>query len=46
MQIQARLSRWSMGGATGPKTIFILAEQGKERKKHPENETSPGTETL
>ena len=32
MQGQARLRRWSMGGATGPKTMFISTEQGKERK--------------
>ena len=45
MQSQARLRRWSMGGATGPKTMFISKEQGKE-KKHPENETSLGPETF
>ena len=32
MQGQARLCRWSMGGATGPKTMFSSMEQGEERK--------------
>ena len=32
MQGQARLRRWSMGGATGPKTMFSSTEQGEERK--------------
>ena len=32
MRGQARLRRWSMGGATGPITNFSSMERGKERK--------------
>ena len=32
MQGPVRLRRWSMGGATGPKTMFSSKEQGEERK--------------
>ena len=32
MQGQARLRRWSTGGATGPKTMFSSTEHGEERK--------------
>ena len=32
MQGQAQLRRWSMGGATSPKTMFSSTEQGEERK--------------
>ena len=32
MQGQARLHRWSMGGATGPKTTFSSTEQSEETK--------------
>ena len=45
MQGQARLRRWSMGGAISPK--LCLAQRSEARKKkNPENETSPGPETL
>ena len=32
VQGQARLRRWSTGGATGPKTMFSSTEQGEKRK--------------
>ena len=32
MQGQTRLRRWSMGGATGLKTMFSSTEQGEKRK--------------
>ena len=34
-----------MGGATGPKLCLALRSKMR-KKKHPENETSPGPETL
>ena len=32
MQGQARVRRWSMGGATSTKIMFSSTEQGEERK--------------